>query len=271
MTDMPDPPGPEGPDSADPSEVATADEADGQVTPGVLELTPAEAAVADAVALLSGPALSVPDPRPEPRDLEAGWGAAATAGIEALRADLDGRRVGLAISGGGSLGSFEAGALRFLYDHGRIAPVALTGNSAGALNAAKLAHGTGPDGGPIIDEVERLWRSMRINPDMWEPEPWLERVIAPAQWASAVRGQITGNSTAANAMRVAVRVVGSLVRRPEETDGTFDAIKAALDAQSLLSLRPVTDLIAAELDAEKVAASGIALRVGAVSLEAGEL
>lgn len=238
---------------------------------GVLDLTPEEAAIADAVSLLSGPALSVLEPRPSTEDLEETWGAAASEGLEALRTDLHGKRVGLAISGGGSLGSFEAGALRFLYDHGRVAPVALTGNSAGALNAAKLAHGPGPNGEPVIEEVERLWRSMRINPDMWEPEPWLERIIASAQWASAIRGQITSTSNAANAMRVAMRVVGSLVRRPEETDGTFDAIKAALEAQSLLSLRPVADLIKAELDVDRVAASGIALRVGAVSLESGEL
>ncbi|MCU1357120.1 MAG: hypothetical protein JWM89_2538 [Acidimicrobiales bacterium] len=255
--DGPDDPADQVPEAADPT--------------GVVEMSPTDAAIADAVSLLSGPALDVPDPRPTAEELEATWGPEASDGVAALRADLDGKRVGLAISGGGSLGSFEAGALRFLYDHGRIQPAVLTGNSAGALNAAKLAHGPGPNGEPIIDEVERLWRSMRINPDMWEPEPWLERIIASAQWASAIRGQITGTSNAANAMRIAVRVVGSLVRRPEETDGTFDAIKAALDAQSLLSLRPVSDLIKAELDVERVAASGIVLRIGTVSLESGEL
>ena len=255
----------------DPTEAPEGAERQAPDPTGVVDLSAADAAIADAVSLLSGPALDVPEPRPTADDLEAGWGAQALEGLFALREDLDGKRVGLAISGGGSLGSFEAGALRFLYDHAKIAPVALTGNSAGALNAAKLAHGTGVDGGPVIDEVERLWRSMRINPDMWEPEPWLERIIASAQWASAIRGQITSTSNAANAMRVAMRVVGSLVRRPEETDGTFDAIKAALEAQSLLSLRPVAELIAAELDPEMVAASGIKLRVGAVSLESGEL
>lgn len=237
----------------------------------VMEMSAEDAMVADAVSLLSGPALDLPDPRPTPAELEDTWGDGAAAGLTALRKDLDGKRVGLAISGGGSLGSFEAGALRFLYDHARIAPVAITGNSAGALNAAKLAHGDGPDGQPIIDEVERLWRSMRINPDMWEPEPWLERIIASAQWASAIRDHVQSASNGTNAMRIAMRVVGSLVRRPEETDGTFDAIKAAFDAQSLLSLAPVIDLIARELDPERVRTSGIALRVGAVSLESGEL
>ncbi len=237
----------------------------------VADLTPAEAAIADAVALLSGPALDVPDPRPGTEALEADWSDDARAGLDRLLADLDGKRVGLAISGGGALGSFEAGALRFLYDHARIAPVAITGNSAGALNAAKLAHGDGPNGEPVVDDVERLWRSMRTNPDMWEPEPWLERVVASAQWASAIRGQGHGSSGAANAMRIALRAVNSLVRRPEEIDGTIGALREAVAAQSMLSLRPVAAIIGAELDPDRLAASGIALRMGTVSLESGEL
>lgn len=256
-----------------PSDDATPEPSDDDPTghEAVVDLSPEEAAIADAVALLSGPALTVPDPRPSAADLEAQWGPAATAALDALRDDLAGQRVGLAISGGGALGSFEAGALRFLYDHARIEPVAVTGNSAGALNAAKLAHGDGPDGEPVVDGLERLWRSMRINPDMWEPEPWLERVLASAQWAAAIRSQVSGTSNAANAVRVAMRVVGSFVRRPEETDGTVDAIKDALKAQSLLSLAPVAALIEAELDVERLASSGIALRMGTVSLESGEL
>src|SRR6478735_4361398 len=70
---------------------------------------------------------------------------------------------------------------------------------------------------------------------------------------------------------MAVRVVGGLVRRPPETDGALDAVREALTAQSLLSLSPVSELLQRELDPELVAGSGIALRVGAVSLESGDL
>lgn len=237
----------------------------------VIDLSPEQAAIADAVALLSGPALGPPDTRPSAEELEAGWGPVAVAALADLRADLDGRRVGLAISGGGSLGSFETGALRFIYDHARVQPVAVTGNSAGAMNAAKLAHGDIPGGERAIDGLERLWRSLHVNPHMWEPEPWLERILASAQWASAIRSQVSGTSNAATGIRVAMRVVASLVRRPAGTDGTFDAIRDALKAQSLLSLGPVAAIIEAELDTERLAASGIALRMGAVSLESGEL
>ncbi len=235
-------------------------------------LSPEEQAIANAVALLSGPGLVVPDPRPTVDELEASWGPAASAGLASLLEDLEGQRVGLAISGGGSLGSFEAGVLRFLYDHARIQPVAICGNSAGALNAAKLAEGN-PESGPRpVEEVERLWRSMRVNPDMWEPEPWLVRLMASASWASSLRGQLAGgNGNATNAVRIAARVIGGLVRRPPETDGTLEAIRDAVEAQSLLSLAPVAAIIERELRADVIAASGIALRLGTVALESGEL
>lgn len=48
-------------------------------------------------------------------------------------------------------------------------------------------------------------------------------------------------------------------------------MRDALTAQSLLSLTPVARLLDRELDPDRVARSGIALRVGAVGLESGEL
>jgi NTE family protein len=233
--------------------------------------SPRELAIAAAERHLAGPAITVPDGAPTPAELEATWDDQVLDALEVLRADLGGRRTGLAISGGGSLGSFEAGVLRFLYDHAAVAPIAVSGNSAGGLNAAKLAEGDLPDGTRAIDEVERLWRSLRITGDMWEPEPWLTQLQASASWASTWRSYLGDGSSGPNAVRMAVRVVGSLVRRPPETDGALDAVREALTAQSLLSLDPVAQLLVRELDPERVASSGIALRVGAVSLESGQL
>lgn len=268
MTD-PDQPVPEPVDGAPDQAIAAGDGDSG----AVLELSLADAAVADAVALLSGPGLDLPEHRPEPADIESAWSPTTRAALEQLIDSLDGRRVGLAISGGGSLGSFEAGALRFLYDHVRVTPVAVCGNSAGALNAAKLAEGPGEPGDRPIEAIERVWRSLRVNGDMWEAEPWVVRLMASASWASSIRGHITGaaNGAEVNAVRVAMRVMGSLVRRPPETDGTFEALRDALEAQSLLSLGPVAQIVTRELDPAKVAASGIALRIGTVALESGEL
>ncbi len=229
-----------------------------------------ELARADAERMLAGPGLVSPEPPISPTELEEGWSDATRNALNQVTQDLEGHRLGLAISGGGALGSFEAGALRFLYDHLHVEPVAICGNSAGALNAAKLAEGDHADRRPI-DEVERLWRSLRINSDMWEPEPWLVRLQASATWASELREQVTDADGTTSTVRVAVRVVGSLVRRPPETDGTIDAVKDAIRAKSLLSLSPIAELVERELDPARVRASGIALRMGTVSLEAGEL
>lgn len=257
---------------AGPSPEALPADASPAAEPDPVDLrTDREIAIERAEGYLLGPALTVPDDAPSPADLESTWDDHVLDALEVLRADLGGRPTGLAISGGGSLGSFEAGVLRFLYDHAAVAPIAVAGNSAGGLNAAKLAEGDRPDGTRAIDEVERLWRSLRTTDDMWEPEPWLTRLQASASWASTWRSFLGDGSNSPNAVRMAVRVVGSLVRRPPETDGALDAVREALTAQSLLSLDPVAGLLVRELDPELVAGSGIALRVGAVSLESGEL
>src|SRR5699024_2151724 len=90
-------------------------------------------------------------------------------------------------------------------------------------------------------------------------------------WASTIRAQPGHSGQSAGAMRVAVRAVNSFVRRPEATDGTIDAVRDALKAQALLRFEPIAALIRRELDEDRIRRSGIALRVGAVALESGEL
>lgn len=60
------------------------------------------------------------------------------------------------LSGGGSLGAAQVGALRGLFEAG-IRPDLLVGCSVGALNAAFLAVDPTPE---RLDELERLWRKL---------------------------------------------------------------------------------------------------------------
>jgi NTE family protein len=60
------------------------------------------------------------------------------------------------LSGGGSRGAFEVGALRALISHG-IQPDILVGSSAGAVNATGLALDPSLAG---VERLERLWKSM---------------------------------------------------------------------------------------------------------------
>lgn len=66
-------------------------------------------------------------------------------------------------------------------------------------------------------------------------------------------------------------MLGELVRHPPQTDGTVDALRQALHAESLLSMAPVHRLVEEHLDPALIAASGTKLRIGTVSLESGEL
>ncbi|HWW52505.1 MAG TPA: patatin-like phospholipase family protein, partial [Acidimicrobiales bacterium] len=206
------------------------------------------------------------------QEIERTWDRRSRFVAAALRRWLTRRQVALVISGGGSQGSFQAGALRFLYDHLALRPVAICGNSVGAVIGAKLAEGDDPvTGRSAMDGVEARWRSMRTNDDFWRAEPWLEKLRNEASWAAELRDHLADHGTSAAQVRVVLRMVGGLVRHAPVADGTIDALRQALRAKSLLSMAPIRQLVADHLDADRVAGSGIKLRLGTVSLESGEL
>lgn len=180
--------------------------------------------------------------------------------------------VAFAVSGGGSQGSFETGALRFLYDELGVRPSIICGSSVGAVIAAKLAEGDDPDTGRrAIDELEAIWRRLRTNDDMWVAEPWLDKLRAHGAWASAMRDRAGERGTTGSQTRVVMRMLSEIVRNPPEADGTLDALRQSLRAKSLLSMSPVREIVEAEIDPTLIGQSGIALRIGAVSLESGVL
>jgi predicted acylesterase/phospholipase RssA len=180
--------------------------------------------------------------------------------------------IAFAMSGGGSQGSFETGVLRFLYDDLKLRPAILCGSSVGSIIAAKLAEGDDPaTGRRAIDEMETLWRGLTSNDDMWLAEPWLEKLRSQANWAAELRGRAAENGTAGSQARVVLRMLSEVVRHPPETDGTLDALRQAMRARSLLDMSPVRRLVEDNIDPERIAASGIMLRIGAVGLESGEL
>ena len=78
----------------------------------------------------------------------------------------------LVLSGGGSKGDFELGAIQYLYRIHGIQPTLIVGTSVGAINGAKLAEGEGSvDSG--LRGLERTWYTLDRNEDMWLYEPWL--------------------------------------------------------------------------------------------------
>lgn len=68
------------------------------------------------------------------------------------------RRFGLVLQGGGALGAYEAGAIKYLYEQGMECAIA-SGASSGAMNAATLAGAKGYP--PAV--LEELWKSLIVD------------------------------------------------------------------------------------------------------------
>ncbi len=182
------------------------------------------------------------------------------------------RPIAFVLSGGGSQGSFEVGVLRYLYDDVGLRPSILVGSSVGAIIAAKLAEGDDETTGRrALDELEGIWRGLATNRDMWLTEPWLDKLRAQANWASELRGRAGEHGAAGSQARVVMRMLGEIVRHPPETDGTVEALRAAMRAKSLLNMAPVRTIVEEQISPTRMQESGLTLRVGAVSLESGEL
>jgi NTE family protein len=91
--------------------------------------------------------------------------------------------VSLALQGGGSHGAFTWGVLERLLEDGRLRLAGLSGASAGAVNAALLAHGLttgGPDEARVV--LRRFWESVaqRVSPPV-EAFLFLTGFYSPAQ------------------------------------------------------------------------------------------
>ncbi|HZU78724.1 MAG TPA: patatin-like phospholipase family protein, partial [Acidimicrobiales bacterium] len=69
------------------------------------------------------------------------------------------RRVAFVLSGGGTLGAVQVGALRALVEHGIHADLVL-GSSVGALNGAAYAHGSTLAN---VERIRRAWLTARDN------------------------------------------------------------------------------------------------------------
>ena len=161
------------------------------------------------------------------------------------------RPIAFVLSGGGSQGSFEVGVLRYLYGDLGLKPSILVGSSVGAIIAAKLAEGDDEATGRCaMDELEAIWRGLDSNRDMWLTEPWLDKLRSQATWASELRGRAGEHGAAGSQARVVMRMLGEIVRKPPEADGTIDALRAAMRAKSLLNMAPVEKIVETQLSPE---------------------
>ncbi|WP_375408764.1 patatin-like phospholipase family protein [uncultured Methylobacterium sp.] len=88
--------------------------------------------------------------------------------IIGLRGPRTEKMVSLALQGGGAHGAFTWGVLDALIEDGRLGFEALSGASAGAMNAVILVDGwleDGPQGARRA--LERFWREVSLDGDFW--------------------------------------------------------------------------------------------------------
>ena len=100
----------------------------------------------------------------------------------------EGRPISLALQGGGAHGAFEWGVIDRLLEDGRVEIKAVTGASAGAMNAVVLASGLLEGGSNAARaKLEAFWKavSAAINP-FGQTAPWME-MFTPG-WLRATPG-----------------------------------------------------------------------------------
>jgi NTE family protein len=81
------------------------------------------------------------------------------------------KRVNLALQGGGAHGAFTWGVLDAFLEDGRLDVVAISGTSAGAMNAVAFADGLREGGVPgARSQLERFWKGASVDGDLTDDQ-----------------------------------------------------------------------------------------------------
>lgn len=202
-------------------------------------------------------------------------------------------KTALALSGGGSHGAFQMGAIRYLYTVEGLKPEIIAGCSVGSVNAIKLAEaGSGQQAKPhsqVVNELLELWRKRKSDSDLWNwTQPMKGRPLLAADLLKYLR---SGPPSIVPAPAPAqpsppLPVIGppslGLLLQAVTANLTAQAAVAALEAaeakafldaheQSFMNLDPVYKDLQDHIVSATVADSGTILRLAMVSLESGTL
>ena len=174
------------------------------------------------------------------------------------------------LSGGGTRGDFEVGAVRYLDLAGRN-PNSITGTSVGAVNGVKLAEGR-----QAILELEQIWANLSVNSDMYVEEPWFAKIESDVK---TVLNLMANKSS--GAFPILAHPFFPIVFLVENGVICARICKLAEDLSQLLSsdspprslynLSPIRELLETKLDHHKRQDSGISLRIAAAALESGRV
>ncbi len=172
------------------------------------------------------------------------------------------RSVNLALQGGGALGAFTWGVLDGLLEDGRIGFEAISGTSAGAVNAVVMADGwmkCGADGARRA--LETFWRAISHQATPWRSE-------ATERWLSGfgVPGASSGLGWHNPFLPKASRLFS-----PAAWGETLSRAFSPYELNPL-NVNPLRDLLAETIDFDAVkACRDIRLHVSATDVETGKI
>ncbi len=191
----------------------------------------------------------------------------------------------LVLGGGGARGGFAFGAVRYVVGPGDVQPSIVTGTSAGAIIAAKLAEArTQIEFQSAADSALEHLRAIRDSSDVFTKQPWLSAFDGTSlgskldefvtQSSAEGRGHRRGwtgrirNDRIKQAALVTADVLGILVR----VLSRIPSIKHGLEQHSsaVLDAGPLRNRLVDFYDPAKIRRPGLTLRLGVCELATGE-
>ncbi|MDD1725758.1 MAG: patatin-like phospholipase family protein, partial [Euryarchaeota archaeon] len=186
-----------------------------------------------------------------------------------MDADND-RHIGIVLGGGGLLGDFQVGALKYLYKNDEVKEeevACIAGTSVGAINGVILATVK-----VCVDRLEQFWLQNVITPhDILQEELWFEGV-APL-FDKVLRG---GPLEHIGALHNLVKALWKESREHLFEEGVWgiinlgDLLTNVLTRKSLYKMTVLRDRLEL-VDLREAKRSKIALRLYAAELETGDL
>jgi predicted acylesterase/phospholipase RssA len=169
----------------------------------------------------------------------------------------------LIFSGGGAKGDFEVGAAFFLLTQQKIAPVIFCGTSVGAINATKLAEGTPT----ALSELVSIWLNLMADSDMWVPQPWFLQANALASEVGLGWQTVDGIASSLVSTFALISNLQNLGKQVVQAGALLGTIPSTQSLYAFSST--LINMVTNQIDASKVAGSGLMLRIGMVDLENG--
>jgi NTE family protein len=198
----------------------------------------------------------------------------------------------LVLSGGGARGSFQMGAIQYLYKERGLDPNLIVGSSVGAIHAAKLAEvrtGERSEQLRVVNELTSVWTSrMRRNEDMYDWAPWIvgkldadSRMKLRSLMSAGGFDRLWANlQPDVLSMLVQMAAMGPMPTLGLRALGYFDDVKFLLEladalfgthGSSVFTLAPLQALMASGILNPAKVRAGTDLRLAVVSLDDGSL